>query len=196
MRAMVMPRTLSPMVSQIRRWGLFAVFAVLAVGCGGDGADDGVVDSTSPEQGSTTPDQGTTATTAPSSEDTTGGTTSGAAGSGEGSMSYTINGGVEASGEVGLFPGMSFYDGGVWSIAFGDESGTLILIHLDPSTPSINVTTGSGNIGGTSSECTFQVDRQDEDGAAGSIECSDAATTGPGGLTDGSDISATFDANP
>jgi hypothetical protein len=111
-------------------------------------------------------------------------------------MTYTLTGGVEASGEAGLFPGMSFYDGGVWSIAFGDESVALILINLDPSTPSINITTGTENVGGTSVECDFQIDRQDENGAAGSIECSDAATTGAGGLIEGTDISATFDANP
>jgi hypothetical protein len=182
------------MKSQIRGFVWFVVLALLVAACGGgDGADDG-------DGGTTTPDQGTTGgapdTTAPPTDDTTGGTTSGAAGSGDGSMTYTITGGVEASGEAGLFPGMSFYDNGVWTIAFGDESGTLILINLDPSTPSINITTGTGAIGGTSSECSFQVDRQDEDGAAGSIECSDAATTGAAGLTDGSDISATFDANP
>lgn len=183
-------------MSQIRRWGLFVVFALLAVACGGGGgADDGAVDSTSPEQESTTPDQGTTGTTAPM-DDTTGGTTSGSVGSGEGSMSYTINGGVEASGEVGLFPGMSFFDGGIWTIAFGDESGTLILINLDPSTPSINYTDGTANLGGTSSECDFQIDRQDENGAAGTIECSNVPGSGAGGLLDGSEISATFDANP
>ena len=174
MRVWVIHRTLKTMMSQIRRWGLFVVFAVLAAGCGGGGGAEDGGGTTGPESETTSPEQGTTdistATTAPPTDDTTGGATSGAAGSGEGSITYTITGGVEASGEAGVFPGMSFYDGGVWSIAFGDESGTLILINLDPSTPSINVTTGTENVGGTSVECDFQIDRQDENGAAGSIE--------------------------
>jgi hypothetical protein len=174
------------------------VIVLLLAACGGDGADDGGADgsaeTTAPDQPGTT--AADTATTSPPTDDTTGGTTSGATGSGDGSMTYTITGGAEASGEAGLFPGMSFYDGGVWSIAFGDESGSLILLNLDPSTPSINWTNGAESVGGSSVECDFQIDRQDENGAAGSIECSDAPTTGAGGLIDGSDISATFDANP
>lgn len=173
------------------------VIVLLVAACGGDGAAgdgaDGSAETTAPDQpGSTAAD---TATTSPSTDDTTAGTASGGAGTGDGSMSYTITGGVEASGEAGLFPAMSFYDGGVWTIAFGDESGTLILINLDPSTPSINATTPSGTLGGTSGECDFQIDRQDEEGAAGSIECSNVATNA-GGILAESDISATFDANP
>ncbi len=93
---------------------------------------------------------------------------------------------------------MSFIDKGIWTVTFGDEAGALLILNLDPSTPSANFTDGKFTVSGDSSDCEFNVTRQDATGAAGSFDCSNAPGVGiaSGALTQDNSFSGTFDANP
>jgi hypothetical protein len=115
------------------------------------------------------------------------------------SISYTISGGYEASGEQPLIQAMTYFDNGIWTMAFGDadEGGSaLLILGLDPSTPSINFTDGKAAVAGDASTCVFDITRQDATGASGSFSCSDVAVVDSGVLTQADEFSGTFDANP
>lgn len=118
---------------------------------------------------------------------------------GNNSITYTISGGYEARGEAAFVSAMSFFDNGVWTMAFGDDSGgVLLLVNLDPSTPSVNFANSAdaSSISGSSTECDFEVTRQDASGAAGSFTCSDVAAVVGGALTQADNFSGAFDINP
>jgi hypothetical protein len=91
---------------------------------------------------------------------------------------------------------MTFFDNGIWTMTFGDESGALLIVNLDPSTPSVNFTDGKASVAGDSSTCVFDVTRQDANGASGSFTCSDVAVVDSGVLTQADEFSGTFDAIP
>ena len=170
-------------------WSL--VLAVLLVACGGG------------SEASTTSAADSPATTSAGSPDTTGaeptgstqdaGGGGGSAGGGQGSLTYTVTGSVEDSGEAAFVPAMSFYDSGFWTMSFGGGEA-LIIVSLDPSTPSVNYTKGGNSVGGAA-ECEFDIARQDESGAEGSFECTDAPAVVAGAL-DTASISGSFSANP
>jgi hypothetical protein len=172
---------------------IVALFAVISSACGG-GTDQAANETTGEATGQTTG-----ATTTPPNEgsgDSSGSTSGGGGTAGANSIRYTISDGHEASGEHDLIPAMTFYDGGVWTFTFGDESGALIVLNLDPSTPSINFTEGTVALSGDASVCDFEVTRQDEDGASGSFDCSDVAMVNAGVLGEVGEFSGSFDANP
>ena len=162
------------------------VVVVLLAACGGGSST------------STTADPASSPTTAGESPDTTGaeptGSTqdagSGGGSAGEGSVTYTVSGSIEDSGEQPFVPAMSFYDG-FWTMTFGGEA-SLIIISLDPATPSVNYTNGGNSVGGAA-ECEFDITRQDESGAEGSFDCPDAPAIVAGAL-DTASISGSFSA--
>lgn len=138
-----------------------------------------------------------TAETPTTVEESTGTTQSQSGGgtSGAGSITYEISGGFEASGEEPFNPTMSFFDNGVWTMTFGGGT-TLLVLGLDPSTPSISWTNGTASAGGDSTNCEFDITRQDASGASGSFVCSDVAVVNAGALTQASSFTGTFDVNP
>jgi hypothetical protein len=138
-----------------------------------------------------------TAETPTNEEESTATTQSQAGGgtSGAGSITYEISGGFEAAGEEPFNPTMSFFDQGVWTMTFGGGA-TLLVLGLDPSTPSISWTSGTASAGADSSNCEFDITRQDADGASGSFSCSDVALVNEGALTEAASFTGTFDANP
>ena len=77
---------------------------------------------------------------------------------------------------------MSFFDNGVRTMTFGGGT-TLLVLELDPSTPSISWASGTASAGADSSNCEFDITRQDADGASGSFVCSEVAVVDEGALT-------------
>jgi hypothetical protein len=172
---------------------VLAVVAFILAACGG--GSDQVSDQTS---GQTSVQ---TETTSEGSEGDSGSNEGGTNTAGANSINYTISGSYEASGEQPLIPAMSFFDSDIWTMTFGDLDGggsSLLVLNLDPSTPSINFTDGTFSVSGTTSECAFDITRQDASGAAGSFDCSGApgVALGSGTLTQDNDFSGSFDASP
>lgn len=171
------------------------VLALLLAACGGGGSA-----TTTAGGGTDDTTGGAPATTSGAPGTTIGGTGTtvqsggGAGGTGQGSLNYTISGGFDAEGEAPYFSGMSFYSDGIWNLAFGDGT-LLILVYIDPSTPSINFTDGANTVSGSDVECDFDFTRQDESGADGSYDCQDAPAVVNGTLTTAS-MSGDFTANP
>lgn len=166
------------------------VFALLTLTVGACGGGDQPTGQTTAQ--ATSGASGQTATTSTVEP----GATQAVGGAGGNSIAYSISGGYEASGEAPLIPAMSFFDSGVWTMTFGsDEGSTLLILGLDPATPSINFTDGTAAIAGDSSTCAFNVTHQGANGASGSFECSDVAVVDSGVLTQASDFSGTFDVN-
>lgn len=179
---------------RLRTMAVIGLLITTLSACGGGG--DGSSDDTS--------GSGTDPTTAASTPDTTDGadsteTTSGdgevVIGSGDGTAEYTLSGGVESSGELALIPSMTFYSEGVWTLSFGSEGGSLLLIGLDPSTPSVNLTDGVIAASGDTSNCDFDFS-QDADTASGSFTCSNVSAIEGGVLKQAEEFSGTFSANP
>ena len=166
------------------------LFSATLVACGGGNAQ--TTDDTSGQ----TSDEGTAAPPT-SGEEFTGTTQSQGGGvtSGAGSITYEISGGFEAAGEEPFNPTMSFFDQGVWTMTFGGGT-TLLVLGLDPSTPSISWTSGTASAGADSSNCEFDITRQDADGASGSFSCSAVAVVNEGALTEAASFTGSFDANP
>jgi len=166
-----------------------SLFGVTLAACGGGNAQD--ADATSGPTSEVTAESPTTG------EEDTGATQSqGASGTSDaGSITYEISGGFEASGEEPFTPTMSFFDNGVWTMTFGGETALLVL-GLDPSTPSINWTSGTASAAGDSSNCDFDITRQDASGASGSFACSNVALVSAGALTEAASFTGTFDVNP
>ncbi|MGH8957644.1 MAG: hypothetical protein ACRDVK_03115 [Acidimicrobiia bacterium] len=166
------------------------LFSATLVACGGGDAQstDDISGQTSDEVTAETPITGDQSTGATQSQG--GGGTSG-----DGSITYEISGGFEAGGEEPFNPTMSFFDNGVWTMTFGGGS-TLLVLGLDPSTPSISWTSGTASAGADSSNCEFDITRQDADGASGSFSCSNVAVVNEGALTEAASFTGTFDANP
>ena len=171
------------------RWLVaLTLFSATLVACGGESTP-----TTEGTSGQTSDVTAETPTTGEEPTDTTqsqGGGTGGA-----GSITYEISGGFEASGEEPFNPTMSFFDNGVWTMTFGGGS-TLLVLGLDPSTPSISWTDGTASAGADSSNCEFDITRQDADGASGSFSCSAVAVVNAGALTEAGSFTGTFDANP
>lgn len=174
-------RLLRPMI-------LFAVLGLSLGACGG-GSD---------QEGGQTSDRATTTLAAEDSQTGSESSEGGGSVAGSDSARYTISGSYEASGEATLQPAMTFYDNGVWTMTFGDEGGALLLLGLDPSTPSVNFTDGQFTVSGDSSTCEFDITRQDATGAAGTFDCSNVPglSTESGALTQDNNFSGSFDANP
>ncbi len=174
-------RLLRPMI-------FFALFALCLGSCGG---------GTDQESGQSS-GQATTTSAGEGSETDSGSSEGGGSVAGSNSAEYTITGSYEASGEASFQPAMSFFDNGVWTMTFGDEGGALLILGLDPSTPSVNFTDGKFTVSGDTSNCEFNISRQDATGAAGSFECSNAPglSTASGALTQDNNFSGSFDANP
>ena len=166
------------------------LISMTLMACGGGDAQssDDTSDQTSDE---------VSAETTASGEEPTATTQSQAGGgsSGQGSITYEISGGFEAAGEEPFAPTMSFFDQGVWTMTFGGGS-TLLVLGLDPSTPSISWTNGASSAGADSSNCEFDITRQDADGASGSFSCSNVAVVNEGALTEAASFTGSFDANP
>ncbi len=185
-------------MSRFRTLVVIAYFALILASCGGGGEEstDQGSDATTGETSAGSPDETTTPTDG-GSDDTTGGTQGEVViGSGDGTAEYTLSGGVESSGELTLVPSMTFYSDGIWTLSFGSEDGALLLINLDPSTPSVNVTDGATTASGDTSGCDFEVTRQDADGASGSFDCSNVAVVDGGVLKQAESFVGSFDANP
>lgn len=165
------------------------LFSATVSACGGGNAQ------TTEDNSAQTSDEsaGETPTTVEESTGTTQGQSGGGT-SGAGSITYEISGGFEASGEEPFNPSMSFFDNGVWTMTFGGGT-TLLVLGLDPSTPSISWTNGTASAGGDSSNCEFDITRQDASGASGSFACSTVAVVDAGALTEADSFSGTFDAN-
>ncbi|HJQ96474.1 MAG TPA: hypothetical protein VJ935_12310, partial [Acidimicrobiia bacterium] len=167
------------------------LFSATLAACGGEDAQSTADDTSAPTSGEVT------AATPTSGAESTGTTQSegGGATSGQGSITYEISGGFEAAGEEPFNPTMSFFDQGVWTLTFGGGASLLVL-GLDPSTPSISWTSGTASAGADSSNCEFDITRQDADGASGSFSCSAVAVVNEGALTEAASFTGTFDANP
>jgi hypothetical protein len=180
-------------MSLLRLSAATALFALTLTACGGDGAEPTTPDGTTGQ----TPDQGSSEASTTSVAETGGtagsGEGGGGGGGGDDSLEYTISGGYEASGVAPMVPTMSFFSDGVWSVTFGDESGTILLLFLDPSTPSVNFTDGTSVVAGDGSDCEFDITSQDANGASGSFDCSNVAATISGVLGEVSEFSGTFD---
>jgi hypothetical protein len=178
-------------MSLLRSIAATTLVALALAACGGGGSEP--PDETTGQ----TPDQGSNeATTASAAEtgDTTGSSAgAGGTGGGDNSIEYTISGGYEASGEAAMVPAMSFFSNGVWTVSFGSENGALLVLGLDPSTPSINFTEGTAALAGDSSVCEFDIESQDATGASGSFDCSNVAAVIDGALTETESFSGTFD---
>lgn len=175
---------------RLLRWLVaFTLFSATLVACGGGNTP--TTEDTSDQTSDVTAETPTTV------EESTGTTQSQSGGgtSGAGSITYEISGGFEASGEEPFNPTMSFFDNGVWTMTFGGGS-TLLVLGLDPSTPSINWTNGTASAGADSSNCEFDITRQDANGASGSFVCSNVAVVDAGALTEADSFTGTFDANP
>ena len=166
---------------------VFVLFAVSLGACGG-GSD----------QASTTSVQTETTSEGEGSQTASESTQDGGSVAGSNSAEYTVSGSYEASGEATLQPAMSFFDNGIWTMTFGDEAGSLLILSLDPATPSVNFTDGKFTVSGDTSNCEFNITRQDATGAAGSFDCSNApgVSAASGALTQDNSISGSFDANP
>ncbi|HJQ96228.1 MAG TPA: hypothetical protein VJ935_11060 [Acidimicrobiia bacterium] len=166
------------------------LFLATLVACGGGDAQS--TDETSAQTSGEV-----TAATSTSGEESTATTQSQGGGgtSGQGSITYEISGGFEASGEEPFNPTMSFFDQGVWTLTFGGGASLLVL-GLDPFTPSISWTSGTASAGADSSNCEFDITRQDADGASGSFSCSAVAVVNEGALTEAASFTGSFDANP
>lgn len=168
---------------------LVALMLLSLVACGGGNAQ------TSEDTSAQTSDEGAGGT--PTTVEESTGNTQGQSGggtSGANSITYEISGGFEASGEEPFTPSMSFFDNGVWTMTFGGGS-TLLVLGLDPSTPSISWTNGTASAGGDSSNCEFDITRQDASGASGSFACSNVAVVDAGALTEADSFTGSFDAN-
>jgi hypothetical protein len=175
-------------VRALRWFVTFSLLSATLLACGGGEAANS--DDTS------APTSVATAATPTTGGDASG-TTQGQSGggtSGANSITYEISGGFEASGEAAFTPSMSFFDNGVWTMTFGDETALLVL-GLDPSTPSINWTSGTASAAGDSSNCEFDITRQDASGASGSFSCSNVAMVDAGALTEADSFTGTFDVN-
>ena len=170
-------------------WFLFLVVLIVACGGGSDASSTSAADS--PATTSAGSPDTTGADPTGTTEDTGGGGAPAAAG--ENSISYTVTGSIEDSGEEQFVPSMSFYDSGFWTMTFGGGE-VLIIVSLDPATPSVNYAKGGDTIGGAA-ECQFDITSQDESGAAGSFDCLDAPAVVAGAL-DTASISGSFSASP
>jgi hypothetical protein len=137
---------------------------------------------------------GTPTTAGQSTGTTQGGSSGGGGTTGANSITYEISGGFEASGEEPFNASLSFFSEGVWVMNFGSAS-TVLLLALDPSTPSVNWTNGTTSAGADSSNCEFNITRQDASGASGSFSCSNVAVVNAGVLTEAASFTGTWDAN-
>lgn len=168
---------------------IFLALFTLSLGACGGGSDQ--------ESGQTS-GQATTTSVGEGSQTDSGSSEGGGSVAGSNSAEYTITGSYEASGEASFQPAMSFFDNGIWTMTFGDESGALLILGLDPSTPSVNFTDGKFTVSGDGSTCEFNISRQDATGAAGTFDCANApgVSTASGALTQDNSFSGSFDANP
>jgi hypothetical protein len=129
----------------------------------------------------------------------------GGGGSGaNGSITYKITGGYEASGELPFQPRSSVFDAstGGWSAAFADTSGSGSIITLGTSTAGQVISFGDGTasvvgVGDSSSGsgCTFTISKNDSSGLSGHVECSSALLTKGSGMGQAK-ITAEWDAHP
>lgn len=183
---------------------MLLVSGVWLVGCGGDGDNGADANSGAGESGAVDESDGDT-----SEGDGSGGGGSNDGGSGgggagvavgtdgSGSIEFTLSGGSDASGTWEWVPAASYYSGS-WSLSFTDgatgREASLITLSLVPDTPSISYTDTELTVVGTTPDCTFDIERQDEDGAAGSVECENLMTMSTSGFVDGgTNLRASFD---
>ena len=162
------------------------LFSATLLACGGDSAQTSEEGQTS----DVTADTQTTVAESAGTQSQSGGT------GGANSITYEISGGFEASGEEPFSPAMSFFDNGVWTMTFGGGPTGLLVLGLDPSTPSISWAGGAASAGADSSNCEFDITRQDASGASGSFSCSNVAVVNEGVLIEASSFTGTFNANP
>lgn len=112
-----------------------------------------------------------------------------------GFIEYEIGGPAEADGRLSFVPQLSFFSDGVWLMQFSDGAQLLVL-QLDPSTPSASFNNGPMSVFADSSTCAFDFD-QDGSGAEGSFQCTGASGALPSGaIVDTYDFSGSFEAHP
>jgi hypothetical protein len=135
----------------------------------------------------------------------TGGGDGGGGGGGgaNGSITYEITGGYEASGELPFQPLVSVFDASIggWSATFVDSGGgTIITLNTAGEAQAISFGDGTAVVIGVSAAgsgqgCTFTITKNDASGLAGHVECTDAdASQGSG--TGKAKLTADWDAHP
>jgi hypothetical protein len=156
-------------------------FVLLAAACGSDSATS-----------STTAPSGNLSTTIPTGGlSTTIPTGGGALGGANGSVTFTVTGDYETSGEFDFIPLASVFADGGWSATFTGASGDSI-IAMNTTPGSLIVSYGDLQVviaGTEDGGCTFDFSRNDAGGLAGTFSCPGIAA---GNSQTGSPITVTF----
>ncbi|KRT62947.1 MAG: hypothetical protein XU10_C0018G0059 [Chloroflexi bacterium CSP1-4] len=172
------------------------VIAALATACSsapGGGSSEPSFGGGEPSSG------GGEATTTPGSGGGGGG------GGANGSLTYQITGGYEASGELPFQPLISLFDPSTdgWVAYFTSSSGegAIVTFNTQAAGQIINFGDGTAVVIGTSdpgsgSGCTFTLTKNDASGMVGHVECTSALLTTGDGTIGQTNFSAQWDAHP
>jgi hypothetical protein len=106
----------------------------------------------------------------------------------QGTVSFEITGGHDASGTWEFVEQFSFFSGS-WTMTFTDPEnplpdGSFLTIVLIPGAEDLSFSDGRITIFAQADACTFDIDRQDASGAAGTITCVGVNAAGAAGLID------------
>ena len=174
---------------------LLAIAAITAACSGSPGSSSGGAssDGSQPSTGSQ-PSQAAAST---------GGGDGGGGGGANGSITYEITGGYEASGELPFQPLVSVFDASIggWSATFVDSGGgTIITLNTLSEAQAISFGDGTAVVIGASAAgsgqgCTFTITQNDAGGFSGHVECTDADASQESG-TGKAKLTADWDAHP
>ena len=139
---------------------------------------------------------GDTTTTAGGSSATT--TTAGGGGIvGDDSVSYTISGDYDTSGELPFVGAASTFNNEGWSATFATSDDVLVIFNTIPGQMAVIYGDTQVAVTGTELECNFNFTQNDANGLVGTFSCSGATGVGGGGTSTISvDISGEVNAHP
>jgi len=106
----------------------------------------------------------------------------------QGTVSFEITGGHDASGTWEFVEQFSFFSGS-WTMTFTDPEnplpdGSFLTLALTPGAEDLSFSDGRITILAETDACTFDIDRQDAAGAAGTITCLGLTASGAAGPVD------------
>ena len=127
----------------------------------------------------------------------------GGGGGANGSITYEITGGYEASGELPFQPLVSRFDAGLggWTATFVESGGgKLVTLQTGSETEAFSFADSMAVVVGASAAgsgqgCTFTITKNDASGLAGHVECTDADVAQESG-TSKADLTADWEAHP